>query len=168
MRNLVFMRIYAWAQIALLPPKFLVSEFFMFNREQLVWIAKFHRCLMISALVCLSMVLVTIVRAQNNTQINRIIQELDRQDSRITRNEDSIRAVQVEQAIVNTTLRSMSEKMNAGIGLLGVIATTLLCQFAAAVFKMKWGNALRDTINHEHDRRRKMRIPKEMEHEETL
>ena len=124
----------------------------MFNREQLVWIAKFNRVVCLLALGTLAMTLVSIVTAQTGN--GRIVQELDRHDRRITNMEEEVKAVRIDQAITNTTLHSMSEKMNAGIGLLGVIATTLLCQFAAAVFKMKWGNALRDTIAQEHDRRK--------------
>lgn len=146
-------KFYAWLEILTLPLKFFCSEFFMFNRDQLVLIAKLHRFVMCIALAVLSSVLVvTLVEAQNDR--TRMVQELDRHDIRITDLEKEVKSIRIDQAVTTEAFRGMTEKMNAGLGLLGVIATTLLCQFGMAVFRMKWGTALRETIAQEYDRRK--------------
>jgi hypothetical protein len=152
MTSILYMRLYSYSQILSLPFKFALSEFFMFSRDQLVFIAKCHRFVMCLALILLGTCTVTIlVRAQSTS---RLLQEMDKQDRRIASVEEEVKSIRIDQAITMTTFKSMSEKMNAGIGLLGVIASTLIVQFAAAVFKMMWGAALRDTVAQEYDRRK--------------
>jgi hypothetical protein len=146
---------YAWLEIFTLPLKFICSEFFMFNREQLVWIAKCHRILMVCALTFLSVTLVVMmIHAAGSSEAQRTLRELDKHDVRIAKIESELAVMQIDQAVIKTAFVNLTDTLKWVLNILGVIATTLLLQFAAAVFKMKWGAALRDTITQEYDRRK--------------
>lgn len=131
------LKVYAWLQLVTLPFRFVFSEFTMFTREELAWLAKCHQVLMSIAGIVLAALLVRSLMAAQPEQITYEQVQNDRQDVRLTQIEKDLTEIKIEQAVARTAFKNLIDTLMWLRGILGVIAGTLLAKFGTDLFRSK-------------------------------
>lgn len=143
--NRLAYRVYSYALISSLPFKFFASELFMWNREQLAWVAKTHRAVMLAFAIAVSWMIGNALHAQygnwretqNSERIATAQNEIARQDVRIDRLQTQVNNMNIQMTQVSSDLKSMSENLRVGMTILGAISLAILGQFLSYVFNIK-------------------------------
>lgn len=149
---------YVWFELCTLPFRFIFSELFMWNREQLYLISQCHRVIMsfvlASSAVLLGLSTFSVIGQDGDDySLRQVRRQVSRVEEKQQKTEDQVTDLKIQMATltvsVNTLTKELSFALNMVLGCLGAIGVAMLGILGNAVYRMKMRFAMQELQDRE-------------------